>query len=118
LRKKTKRWWWAGEAWCHLLHLRKKKQRNDDELGRLTVICYIWKKIQKMTTSWEAPNLMSSPGFFFNYELSDCITTWCLSWVFMILLRSHWLHHLMHLLCDVADCITPLDAPHRILWSH
>jgi hypothetical protein len=63
----------------------------------------------------------ASPGFFFNCELTDYITTWCISWVFVISLTVsppdaslgflwfHWLHHhLMHLLgfCDLTGSIT------------
>jgi hypothetical protein len=77
--------------------------------------------MQKMTMSWEAPGSLSSPRFFFNYEFINYISTWCISWVFVISLNASppnaspgilWSrslhHHLMHLLgfCDYIHCIT------------
>jgi hypothetical protein len=31
-----------------------------------------------MKMSWEVPDLLSSPGFFFKCELPGYITTWCI----------------------------------------
>ncbi len=90
------------------------------------------KKMQKMPTSWEAPDSLSSLGILWSHWLHHH-----LSWVFMISLRSQRLHHhLMHLLgfCDLNDFIrwhllgfydlaeilkiaSPPDASLGILWS-
>jgi hypothetical protein len=127
----------------------KKRQRNDDELGRLTIICYTWKKCRRCRRARRRPTCCHYLGFFSivsslttlppNASLGILWSHWLhhhLSWVFMISLRSQRLHHhLMHLLgfCDFTHCITtwciswdfmisliasPPDASPGILWSH
>jgi hypothetical protein len=45
---------------------------------RLIVISQFFSQVQKMMTSWEAPDLLSFPGVFFKCGLTGCITTWCI----------------------------------------
>ncbi len=98
LRKKTKEWWRAKEARLHLLHLRKCWRWR--WVGRLSAHCHLLGFFSSMNSLANA-----SLGVFFNCELIDYITTWCISWVFVISLTasppdaspgflwSHWLHH-------------------------
>jgi hypothetical protein len=94
-----------GILWSHWLH------------HHLSWVFMITLRFQRMHH-----HLMHLLGFC---DLSDCITTWCISWDFMIsliaspldaypkILWSHSLHHhlhhhLMHLLVfyDLTPCIT------------
>ncbi len=82
----------------------KKRQRNDDELGRLTVICCTWKKCRRYRWAGRRPVHCHLLGFF---SIVSSLTTPPPD-VSPRILRSHWLHHhLMHLLgfCDLSDYI-------------
>ncbi len=88
--KKCRRWQWARRllACCHLLGF-------FSTMSLLTTSPpnaspgFLW-------CHWLHHHLMHLLGF---YDLTNYITTWCISWVFMISSRFHWLHHhLMHFL--------------------
>jgi len=67
-------------ALYHLLHLRQKKQRDDDELRRFAIICYTWKKNKEMTMSQGG-----SPSFVTLEEKNKMTTSLLACW------------HLLHL---------------------
>jgi hypothetical protein len=71
------RWQGAGEAHRHLLHLRKKKVKKWRQARAREARRHLLhlKKMQKMLTSWEAPDSLSFPGFFLNFEFTNCIAT-------------------------------------------
>jgi len=96
--EKKKKWWQAKEARHHLLHMRKKtkkrrrtrevrhhllhlrKCRRWQQVGRLSTRCHLlgfFSNVNSLTTS----PFDASLGF---YELTNYITTWCISWVFVI----------------------------------
>jgi hypothetical protein len=125
-----------------------KKCKKCWQVGRLSTHCHLlgfFSIVSSLTTSppnaslgflwshWLHHHLMHLLGFC---DLIGCITTLCISWVFIISPRFHWLHHhLMHLLgfCDLTNCITtwciswvfvillttsPPNASLKFLWYH
>jgi hypothetical protein len=98
LRKKTKKWQRAREACHHLLHF--KKCRRWWQTWRLPTHCHLLGFFPSVSSLVASP-IDASPRFFLNYELTDYIATWCISWVFVISLTT-----------------SPFDASPRFLWSH
>jgi len=94
-KKKTKKWRWAKEVRFHLLHL-KKNAKDDDQLGssRLIVISWVF---SQLWAHWLHRHLMH---LLVSCDLTNCITTWCISWVFVISLIA-----------------SPPDASLTFLWS-
>jgi hypothetical protein len=79
----------------HLLHLTK-NVKDDDKLGGFRLIIISW-VFSQLWTHWLHRHLMHLLGFC---DLTDCITTWCISWVFVISLTA-----------------SPPDASLGFLWS-
>jgi len=65
---------------------------------------------------WEAPSLLSFLGFFFNFEFTNCITNWCISWDFVIPLTASPPFLGFYDLIEILETASPPYASPRILW--
>jgi len=64
----------SQEACCHFLVIFLGVEDDDEPPGSLSSFGF-FPQMEKMTTSWEAFDLLSSPRFFLKCELTGYITT-------------------------------------------
>jgi hypothetical protein len=64
----------SQEAHCQILVFFSGVEDNDEPLG-LSSSFGFFPQMQKMSTSWEVPDSLSSPRYFLKRQLIGCITT-------------------------------------------
>jgi hypothetical protein len=65
----------ASREACHHFLVSFLGVEDDSEFPGLSLFIGCFLQMEKMTTSWEAPGLLSSTRFFLKCELIGCITT-------------------------------------------
>ncbi len=127
---------WSHSLYHHLMHLLGFYDLTHCITIHITTRCISWDFMILLIASSSSSPLDASPGILWSHslhhhlhhhlmhllgfcDLTHCITTWCISWVFVISLTtsppdafpkflwSHWLHHHLIYLPVCGDVITP-----------